>query len=489
LNKNGEIDLFNFYVVEGFMMKSFSKKALFSLVVMMVLGMTSQMVRAESALYWTEMDTNRIFKSTLQGTLTEMVRGVRNGTVLHIAVDPTTGKRYWTGLDLPPHRGGWSYGVVRSSDADGTNERMIVGDFWARDSRPMDVALDVSAGKMYWTDMGWPNPGIHRANLDGSFPEMLVDIRALQLTVNHGAGVGQTREFGLTYNLALDLQNGKMCWTDYMANDIHCSDLNGGGITRVAFGLRGTPRGIDIDPATETIYWVTGTGGEVMRKEVGLSPESIVNIDLGTDLDMPMDIATDGQHLYFTDKAAGVIYRSNMDGTGVIVLNLRQYDRVRPGKKTKTISLDPLGIALAIEPPAPTPAPPAPTPAPPAPTPAPPAPTPAPPAPGTLSVPRSPSVSYKVNKKGYGTWNISIAASTSGLPTSYRLVIVDPAKPENKLYFLNITGSTDGLMAAKIKGLSFTNQGLPEGVAYLAFTETPAGVRSAVVNISMRSKL
>ena len=63
---------------------------------------------------------------------------------------------------------------------------------------PYGIALDVEGGKMYWTDLGTDK--IQRANLDGSNIEDLV-----------------TRTQGLRGpdGIALDVTGGKMYWTDY----------------------------------------------------------------------------------------------------------------------------------------------------------------------------------------------------------------------------------------------------------------------------------
>ena len=72
------------------------------------------------------------------------------------------------------------------------------------------IALDVSGGKMYWTDHGLAK--IQRANLDGSNVENVV--------------TGLSSPEGI----ALDLTNSKMYWTDYGTDKVQRADLDGSGV-------------------------------------------------------------------------------------------------------------------------------------------------------------------------------------------------------------------------------------------------------------------
>ena len=62
---------------------------------------------------------------------------------------------------------------------------------------PVAIALDVAAGKMYWTDV--EAASIQRANLGGSQVEILVSMGLLSLPVG----------------IALDVTAGKMYWTEW----------------------------------------------------------------------------------------------------------------------------------------------------------------------------------------------------------------------------------------------------------------------------------
>ena len=85
---------------------------------------------------------------------------------------------------------------------------------------PAGIALDVAAGKMYWTDRG--NEWIQRANLDGSEVEGLV-----------------TSGLDSPYGIALDVAAGKMYWTDAGTDKIQRANLDGSVVEDlVTSGLR-----------------------------------------------------------------------------------------------------------------------------------------------------------------------------------------------------------------------------------------------------------
>ena len=82
---------------------------------------------------------------------------------------------------------------------------------------PCGIALDVAAGKMYWTDAGTDK--IQRANLDGSVVEDLV---------TSGLRI-------LPAGIALDVAAGKMYWTDRGNECIQRANLDGSASRRPGY--------------------------------------------------------------------------------------------------------------------------------------------------------------------------------------------------------------------------------------------------------------
>jgi DNA-binding beta-propeller fold protein YncE len=162
---------------------------------------------AVGKMYWTDSGTDKIQRANLDGTNVQDVISIGLLEPWGIAIDPA-GKIYWTdagtckiqradldGTDIEdlvttglanPREivldpvGGWMYftdqtritleGVIERADLDGVNIETVV--MIPASSRPVGIDLDVSAGKMYWTD-GFKHK-VQRANLDGSDIEDIV---------------------------------------------------------------------------------------------------------------------------------------------------------------------------------------------------------------------------------------------------------------------------------------------------------------------------
>ena len=135
-------------------------------------------------IYWTDIGSSRIQRANLDGSVVEDL--VTTSVILPtgIALDVSAGKMYWTEASPADF-------MIMRADLDGANGELLVTGL----TSPSGIALDTAAGKMYWTDIGTGK--IQRANLDGTALEDLVTIEAL-------TPVG----------IALDLSIGKMYWTE-----------------------------------------------------------------------------------------------------------------------------------------------------------------------------------------------------------------------------------------------------------------------------------
>ena len=195
-------------------------------------------------------------------------------------------RMYWT------NAGSWDR--IQRADIDGTNVEDLVTTGLVD---PVDVALDLAEGKMYWTDHGTDK--IQRANLDGSDIEDLVTS-------------------GLSYpvGMALDLTGGKIYWTDMNTDKIQRANLDGSQVEDlVSTGLSRT-RGIALDLAAGKIYWIDQGTDKIQRANLdGSQVEDLVT----TGLDVPDRLALDspGGKMYWTDSITRKIQRANLDGSQV----------------------------------------------------------------------------------------------------------------------------------------------------------------------------
>lgn len=109
--------------------------------------------------------------------------------LLHPHTGAAQSKMYWADQS--------NFRTIQRSNLNGSGVEDLVTGL----SIPMGIALDVAAGKMYWTDTGIDK--IQRANLDGSGVEDLV-------------ATGLEDPLGI----ALDIAAGKMYWVDAITHKI-----------------------------------------------------------------------------------------------------------------------------------------------------------------------------------------------------------------------------------------------------------------------------
>ena len=245
--------------------------------------------------YWTHSGTDKIQRANLDGSgLEDLVTTVRpNG----IALDPDGGKMYWTGFRTDR---------IQRANLDGSQVEDLV-----TTGAPQSIALDLDRGKMYWTDS--MTDAIRRANLDGSGVEDLVT-----------TGMVVDPALPLDRAITLDPEGGKMYWTDSVLvefgqsgrDKIQRANLDGSQVEDlVTTGLR-SPNGIALDVNRGKMYWTDSGTDKIQRANLdGSGVEDLVT----TGLTAPNGIALDpgAGKMYWTDSRANKIQRANLDGSQV----------------------------------------------------------------------------------------------------------------------------------------------------------------------------
>lgn len=249
-------------------------------------------------IYWANskngFDTsNTIDRARLPGLGPETLVSSGFDTPFGMALDLQAGKMYFTDLDLPPN------GKIMRANLDGTGfEELVTGLAAAA-----FIDLDIANGKMYWTSfINFPAPDrIQRANLDGTDLEDLI--------------TGLPGPLGF----ALDLDNGRMYWTENTSRKIRRANLNGSDVQDVIAEPNFVqPVDIAIDSAGGLMYWTdngSGAGGRIHRSDLNGSSRAV----LVTGLDNPGGIALslgEGK-MYWTDTGTEKIQRANLDGTDI----------------------------------------------------------------------------------------------------------------------------------------------------------------------------
>lgn len=250
-------------------------------------------------IYWTEYRTGKIKMANLNGdAIVEIVNGfprLPSGN-LHIRckngkcegrVTPNEGEPFVIPHNLlnapscithAKNKIYWGnnrhYDGIRRANLDGTDIEDIIH---LPLYDPVNIALDIKSGKMYWTDRF--HDKVLRANMDGSHIEHLVPERLEP----HG--------------LALDLRAGQMYWTMNFAGLLQRSDLNGENLENLVTGLS-HPLDIALDLREHKIYWVDCDRGRSMCKIQRANLDGSNITDVLTELNYVRGIALDTEGVY-----------------------------------------------------------------------------------------------------------------------------------------------------------------------------------------------
>ena len=245
-----------------------------------------------SQIYWTS--SRGLQRSSLDGSNVETLfpKYIALGS---IAIDTAAGKVYW---------GGWELARISRSTLDGSNvETLVTG------VRPLSIALDTAANKMYWGEF---NGKIMRADLDGTNVETII--------TNPGSQI---------WGIALDVTVGKIYWTEpgnaRGDSKIKCANLNGSDIKTLVSGL-GTLSESDITLDVEggKMYWIESFSLLKRANLDGTDIETLVSSDISM-TGIALDVT--GGKIYWTedpdldeDRSSGSIKRVKLDGTNVETL-------------------------------------------------------------------------------------------------------------------------------------------------------------------------
>ncbi len=214
-------------------------------------------------------------------------------TVTNAGQPPALTKVYWTDR---------SRSSIQRANADGAELETLVA---ALLNNPLDLALDFSAGKMYWSEnFASTTPKIQRANLDGSGQEAIIDFSGLLIVPS----------------IALDIPNQKIYWAaNPTANNNNSAQRSPGAIQRASFDgsnletINTTvvfPVGIAVGGGK--VYWYDDATGLIERANVnGDSIESIIEQPSQQNAPLAVDIS-EGKIYWIAD---GYLRRANLDGT------------------------------------------------------------------------------------------------------------------------------------------------------------------------------
>ncbi len=203
--------------------------------------------------------------------------------VVDIALNVSAGTMFWTNGES-----------IKRANLDGRIDPKPCRPIYSVDDmNTVDIALDVPGGRIYWSD----SQGIHRTDLDCSNSETLVTFE------------GQP----VPRSLALDLKGGRMYWTDSQA--IYRADLDGSHAAPLFTGAE-HPGGIAFDPVGDRMYW-TEPGTERIRRvdRDGTNAETLIAEVRRAPVSLALDLA--GNRMYWTDRGTNRIHRADLDGANI----------------------------------------------------------------------------------------------------------------------------------------------------------------------------
>src|SRR6201981_403258 len=237
-----------------------------------------------------------------------------------IVVDAQAGHLYWTNMGNPSANDG----SIERVDLDGSNPTHIVpngGTF-----TPKHLQLDRNNRKLYWSDR--EGMRIMRANLDGSKIETLIDTS--EGDVRPGKDIRKQ-----CVGIALDVDAGKVYWTQkgpdnagdgriFRANIEIPKGQSAANRKDIELLYDGLPEPIDLelDLANRTIYW-TDRGDPPRGNTVNRAPMDPAQGNRKKEPEIIFDhlmegigIALDrkGGRMFLTDLG-GSVYSANLDGS------------------------------------------------------------------------------------------------------------------------------------------------------------------------------
>jgi DNA-binding beta-propeller fold protein YncE len=234
-----------------------------------------------------------------------------------VAVDVQAGRIYWTNMGVPPANDG----SIERVDLDGGNRTTIVPS--GGTYTPKQLHFDAVSRKLYWSDR--EGMRVMRCDLDGSNVETLVQT---------GQGDQDRRDqTNWCVGVAVDHVGGHLYWTQKGPSDAGLGRILRAGIdlpagesvssrsdVEVVFKDLPEPIDLEIEPTTRTLYWTDRgdppDGNTVNRAQldtIGVSEPEIVFTHLLEGIGIALDPAHD--RMFVTDLG-GNIWVAALDGAG-----------------------------------------------------------------------------------------------------------------------------------------------------------------------------
>ncbi len=192
--------------------------------------------KVNDKLYWSDREGMRVMRANLDGSQIETLVDTSEGDArpgpdarkwcVGIAVDSTAGKIYWTQKGSDNAGEGRIYRAnIDIPPGQSASRRNDIELLYADLPEPIDLELDLHNRMMYWTDRGDPPRGntVNRAPMDPASPGARKEPEILFSHLMEGIG------------LALDRKGGRMFVTDF-GGSLYSANLDGSEPKTLLFG-------------------------------------------------------------------------------------------------------------------------------------------------------------------------------------------------------------------------------------------------------------
>ena len=270
-------------------------------------------------LFFLSVSSGQVFSANPDGSDLKVIVSEGRRLPDGVVVDVAAGHLYWTNMGNPVANDG----SIERSNLDGSNVTHIVPS--GATFTPKQLQLDEKNRKLYWCDR--EGMRVMRANVDGSNIETLVD------TSEGDARPGKDLKKWCV-GIALDVEAGKLYWTQKGADKAGEGRLFRANLeipkgqtpsnrTDIELLYENLPEPIDLelDLANRTIYWTDRgdppKGNTVNRAPMDAAsgnrkePEVVFN-HLMEGIGIALDLK--GGRMFLTDLG-GSVYSANLDGS------------------------------------------------------------------------------------------------------------------------------------------------------------------------------
>jgi DNA-binding beta-propeller fold protein YncE len=269
-----------------------------TLTALLALACLASRAHAGDRVYWAndKSSTSRISFADLDGSgggnLSTV--GASSGQPRGVAIDVAAGKVYWTNPDN---------NRISFANLDGSGGGGDLNTAGATVDRPNAAAVYPAAGKVYWANE-WGDR-ISFANLNNT-------------------GGGNLITTGATVDVPIeptvDPGSGRIYWGNANPRNVISFaklDGSGGGDINTTGATVDNPHGVALDPVTGRIYWANVNGQRISWAKLDGSGGGDLNTT-GATVNLPVGVAIDptARKIYWGNEAANKISWANLDGSG-----------------------------------------------------------------------------------------------------------------------------------------------------------------------------